>query len=312
MSPFSFDPSSSTPQVQAYVSPTVYQDGKDEQLCPRYHEDFAILDPSNGYTVLSARGIHLGEGRTPLFSEGEITFIEHHLPYNDALLVQTKDGVLLILRSFFSASGLLPVILPHGPAPTVAHVLKTVFADRLLCSPAVLSLPSGQKDFEPIYHRCTSLLELCDYVLRPVRNTDFRTHCAAIARLAGCKADVTSLPFGSFPLHEADHTRWTVFLLCTLLSLRGDSSLEVKLELIQANRQEFYLRLSHHSERKRKAPASDAILRLFSLPAFSDYRLTCSKSILTVETELRRSRSDNLLHSLTDLSQIILLRVEIV
>ena len=45
MLPFSSEPSANTPQVQAYVSPTIYQDGKDEQICPRYYEDFAILDP---------------------------------------------------------------------------------------------------------------------------------------------------------------------------------------------------------------------------------------------------------------------------
>ena len=311
MLPFSSEPSASTPQVQAYVSPAVYQDGKDEQICPRYYEDFAILDPSHGYSALSARGIHLGEGRSPRFLDGETEFIEQNLPYNDALLVQTEDGVLLILRSFFTASGLLPAILPHGHTPTLSHVLRTIFGERLLCSPAVMELPSGQKDFVPLYHRCTELLQLCDYVLRPARNVDFRTHCAAVARLAGCKADVTSLPAGSFPLHEADHTRWTVFLLCTLLSLRGDSSLEVKLELTQADRREFYLRLSHCSERKPKEPTTDAMRHLFSLPAFSDYRLVCSKNILTVETELRRKHSDTLLRSTTHVSQIILLRIEI-
>lgn len=308
---FPSEPSAAPSEIKAYVPSAVYRDGKDEQICPRYYEDLAILDPSHGFTALSARGIYLSEGKQPRFSDGEIGFIERNLSH-DALLVRTEDGVLLVLQSLFRSSGLSVAVLPHGAVSTVAHVLKTVFGERLLCSPSVERLPSDQKDFEAVYRHCDAFLQLCDLVLRPTQSTDFRTHCAAVARLAGCKADITALPSGSFPLHESDHFRWVIFLLCTLLSLRGDSALEVKLELIQADRREFHLRLTHCSEHKPKEPVSDAMRRLFDLPAFSDYRLSCSKSILTVETELRRKHSPNLLRSLSSPSRTVILRIEIV
>ena len=282
-------------EIRAYVPSATYLDQKQESACPRFYEDFAILEPGQNYAVLAARGLTLKPGYNIQLPPSELDFLERNLMHAEIIAVKAEEGILLVFTHLFSVAGLLPVILPHGDSNAVAYAVSCLEANKIRLSPAVRASASPSKDAETIYAQLCEALTLCDRVLVPDPDRDFRLHCAHIAHLAGCRANVTDLPIGRYPLHEGDHARWTAFLLCVFLSLRGDSALGSNLTLDHADRQAFQLRLSHQSEHQRKIPVTDTLYHFLTLPAFSNFVLTNGKDRFVIEATLRRHKTDDTL-----------------
>ena len=285
----------SSSEIRAYVPAESYRDHKEEIACPRFYEDFAILDPLGGYSILAARGLILKSGGQMHLPNEEIGFLEQEIPHAEMLAVCAEEGILLLFSALFSATGLLPVMLPHGNPSAVAYALTCMGTDRIRCSPSVMSRASRCQEAETVYLQLTETLSLCERVLRPDPTQDFRLHCAHIAQLSGCRANVVDLPVGHYPLHAGDHARWTAFLLCVFLSLRGDSALGSHLMLDHADRQAFQIRLSHQSEHPRKTPVSNTLYHFLTLPAFSNYFLTSDGNRFVIEAKLRRKTTDGIL-----------------
>ncbi len=282
-------------EIRAYVPSAAYLDQKQESACPRFYEDFAILDPCQPYTVLASRGFTLKPGYNVQLPPSELDFLEQNLKYAQTVAVKAEEGILLVFTDLFSSTGLLPVMLPHGEPDTVAYAVGCLGADRIRLSPATRASASPSKDAETIYAQLCETLELCDRVLIPDPDRDFRLHCAHVAHLAGCRANVTDLPIGHYPLHAGDHARWTAFLLCVFLSLRGDSALGSHLTLDHADRRAFQIRLSHQSEHQRKIPVTDTLYRFLTLPAFSNFVLTNGRDRFVIEAKLRRRATEDTL-----------------
>ena len=282
-------------EIRAYVPTEIYRDQKEEIACPRFYEDFAILDPLGGYSILAARGLTLKSGGQIHLPPEEIGFLEQELPRTEILAVRAEEGILLLFSALFSTTGLLPAILPHGNSAAVAYALTCMGADRIRCSPSVASGASHGQEAETVYLQLTETLSLCERVLRPDQNQDFRLHCAHIAQLSGCRANVVDLPIGHYPLHAGDYARWTAFLLCVFLSLRGDSALGSHLALEHADRRAFQIRLSHQSEHPRKTPVSNTLYHFLTRPAFSGYFLTSDRDRLVIKAKLRRKTTDGIL-----------------
>ncbi len=282
-------------EIRAYVPQATYLEQKQETACPQFYEDLAILEPGQNYSVLASRGLTLKPGYTAKLPLPEIDFLEQNLPHSDIIAVKSEEGILLIFSSLFSTSGLLPVLLPHGDPSAIAYAVICIGENRIRLSPTVYACASSSKEAETIYQRLAQALSLCDRVLNPAPDLDFRLHCAYIAQLSGCKANVTNLPIGHYPLHAGDRSRWTAFLLCTFLSLRGDSAQGSQLCLDGADRREFRMQLSHRSEHQRKTPVTNTLHRFLDLPAFSNYSLTSAKDRFVIEAKLRRHTTDEML-----------------
>lgn len=281
-------------QINAYVSPTAYLDGKQESVFPIFREDLAILNPAKDYAAIAARGLSLKPSETPVLSHEELDFLETAISRYEMAAVDSEAGILVVFGHLRASCGLLPAILPHGNKSSVAYALSCMGNKRIALSPTVLKTASKHSDTEEIYRHLTDLFYLCTEIFDPSEHLDFRLHCAHIAHLAGCKANVTEFPTGHFPISLHDLRRWTAFLLCVFLTLRGDSTVGSALQLDHADLREFSIKLSHHSEYPRKIPVTDAIYQFLTLPAFSEFHLTRSKGCFTVEAQLQRSRAADL------------------
>lgn len=282
-------------EIRAYVPSAAYLDQKQESACPLFYEDFAMLEPGRSYTVLASRGLTLKPGYGIQLPPSELDFLEQNLGHAQTIAVKAEEGILLVFTDLFSSTGLLPVMLPHGEPDAVAYAVDCLGADKIRLSPATRASASPSKNSETIYVQLCETLTLCDRVLIPDPDRDFRLHCAHVARLAGCRANVIDLPIGRYPLHAGDHARWTAFLLCVFLSLRGDSALGSHLTLDHADRRAFQIRLSHQSEHQRKLPVTDTLYRFLTLPAFSNFVLTNGKDRFVIEAKLRRSTTEDTL-----------------
>ncbi len=299
-------------EIRAYVPNTIFLDQKQEVACPRFYEDFAILAPGQDYSVLASRGLTLKPGCSIQLPSSEIDFLEQNLLHEKVIAVASEEGILLVFTDLFSSTGLLPVILPHGELHAVAYAVASLGMSSLRLSPSILALAIPAKDAETIYAQLSETLSLCDRVLTPDPNRDFRLHCAHAAQLSGCRANVVDLPIGRYPLHAGDHARWTAFLLCVFLSLRGDSATGSTLSLEHADRREFQIRLSHQSEHQRKVPVTDTLYRFLDLPAFSNYRLANGKGRFVIEAKLRRRTTDDTLGASIPAEMQEMLVIEIV
>ena len=298
-------------QINAYVSPASFLNGKQESVFPKFQEDLAILDPSNGYVPIAARGLFLKSGEEIGISPAELEFLQSRLPHCEMIAIECERGIIVVFQHLYSACGLLPAVLPHGTSSAVAYALGCLGSRRIELSPAVSALAVRTAEADDAYHRLTDLLFLCTEIFEPAADLDFRLHCARVAHLAGCKANVTEFPTGSFPIVLADLRRWTAFLLCVFLSLRGDSSIGTALRLDHADLREFSLKLSHQSEYTRKTPVTDTIYRFLSLPAFAEFQLNRDKDRFTIEAQLQRSSSTKLFHAPFLPSTPLVLRLEI-
>ena len=286
-----------TQQINAYVPASAYLEGKQESVTPRFYEDFAILDPTQNDSVIAARGLKLKSDRPLRFSLGESDFLETNLLRHAAVAVDTEDGILLVFRHLQSHCGLLAAALPHGSKTAVAYALRCFGNKDVLLSPAVAAQAHPCNEAEEVYLHLAPFFHLCEEVFSPEQNFDFRLHCARVAQLAGCKINVTQLPTGHYPVLSGDLSRWTAFLLCLFLTLRGDSSLGTAFQLEHADRQEFSMKISHQSEYQRKIPITESIYQFLSLPAFSDFRLSRSNHQFSIQAVLRRQHSSHLLRA---------------
>lgn len=298
-------------QISAYVPQATYLDGKQEDVFPRFYEDLAILDPCQNYEVIASRGFYLKTNRSPAFSPGEQEFLESHQADSKVLAVDTEDGIMLVFQHLFSSCGLLPVLLPHFDKRAVAYALHALEHLGILLSPTVLKQVRLHSDTETAYGQLSKSLKLCHNIFYPPEDLDFRLHCAHIAQLAGCKINVTELPMGHFPILASDRLRWTAFLLCVFLTVRGDSALGTDIRLEHADRREFSMKLSHTSEYQRKVPITDFLYRFLTIPAFSDFRLSHIKNRFFIEGELHRKHSDDILRSHTQPWALSILRIEL-
>ena len=278
-------------QINAYVSPAAFLDGKQETVFPLFREDLAILDPSDNYIPIAARGLFLKSGNKIHIPPVELEFLQSRLPHREMIAIACEHGILVVFQHLYSTCGLLPAILPHGSPASVAYALGCLGTRRIELSPTVAALASKTAETDDTYRHLTDLLFLCTEIFDPSADLDFRLHCARVAHLAGCKANVTGFPTGSFPIALADLRRWTAFLLCVFLTLRGDSSIGTALRLDHADLREFSLKLSHQSEYSRKTPVSDTIYEFLSRPAFTEFQLNRDKERFTIEAQLQRARS---------------------
>ena len=84
-------------QINAYVSPTTYLEGKQEHIYPCFHEDLALLDPNCVYTAVAARGLTLKSNKATLIPASEMAFLEENLPRREMVAIRSDHGVLIVL-----------------------------------------------------------------------------------------------------------------------------------------------------------------------------------------------------------------------
>ena len=261
-------------------------------MTPRFYEDLAILSTPPRLTVLACRGISCKAGDPIEIHPDDKLFFEDVFDGSRSVALQTDKGILLLLGDLYPHTETLIGIAPHGDPASVAYALQRLSHPHLLLSPSLSEIASHTEEAEKIHQHLTKTLELCFEILHPSEDSDFRLLCARIASLAGCRINVTDLPVGHYPILAEDLHRWTVFLLCTLLALRGDSAKGASLELERANRPEFRIQLRQQSDYQPQKPVSLKHVPFPKLPAFSDFQLLSVKGGLIAQARLRRTRHE--------------------
>lgn len=285
------------PEIDSYVPASWHLDGKDALPGRECHEDFALSYPAREYRLYAARGPRLHAGQRLELPEEERRFLESGLTVHHRIAVCAQGGVAVICTELFEATGLLPVILPEGDPAMIAQCLGYLGRQDAVMSRAVGQL-SGRASGRPedCYAMLREQLDACDRIFRPEKEPDFRLHCALTARFAGCRVDATALPAEPLPIAPADWLRWTALLLCTFLTLRGESAAGPALQLGQSDVRAFRLRLSHTSERKT-AGSGRHPFGFLELPCFSGMTLRHTGATWLLECELPRAAGASLLRS---------------
>ena len=284
-------------EISSYVPEALFRDGKEGSACRECHEDFAIADPAEEYRLLAARGAFLKAGAAPGIPQDEQRFLEAALSGHTRIAIRGTHGILIVCGELLPATGLLPILMPQGSPGAIARCLQALRRDGLICSPAVSCLTDAGKP-ERCYTMLCEQLDFCNRILRPDRETDFRLHCAHVAGFAGCRADVTALPVGPLPLIGTDRDRWTAFLLCTFLALRGDSACGPTLQIISDCPDAVTLQLKHTLEHRKKRGSRDRRFDYLNHPCFSDFSVTATGGGWLIGATLCRTAGEPMLRSL--------------
>jgi hypothetical protein len=278
--------------IHAYVPEEFLLRNKEELPCHRFREDLAIVSYADDCKILTCRGPSLHTGSCLAISENEKRIIDLAISTEKTAAVLADGKLLLVFTELFAKTGLLCVSFPHGNATTLAKSLLASEVQGVLCSDALLTLAASGVKCE---NTITELIEefyLFRRILIANPNTEFRLHNARIAEIAGCRVDVRTLPIGVFPIDWIDFSKWTAFLLCAFLALRGDSALDTQIHLNDATRREFSLQVSHISEHPQKTPIEDERFAFLRLPCFSGYHLSKTKNGFVLDTALCRQKQE--------------------
>ncbi len=246
--------------IQSYVPATHLQEGKQAPPAELFHEDLGMASlTSDGLTLLCRRGTRLPLGKHRLSPE-QLAWLDRHLSTHRRLALLCDGRLLILCNELFSSTSLLCVLLPHAEPQTLAYVLTHLPSCELAISPEARELAAYGGKPEEVYARLSELFLRLEHCLLPSAELDFRLHCAELAALAGCRVQVTDLPPGQLPVSHAELLRWTAFLLCLLLSVRGESAMGPQLLPKEIRTSGLTLSLLHHAERHpQRAAAGEAM-----------------------------------------------------
>ena len=287
----------SASSLESYVPDSFFREGKEELAGRECREDFCLINPSDKNRILAARGAAFEVGKHLEIASSERSFVLTSLSSGQTVACLCSNRPMILFPALLQACGLIPVLLPHGKCEDVAICLRHMNRSDLLFSPALSEVARHGRGDEALYRDLCEQMTLCDRILSPDRDDDFRLHSAYVALFSGFRADVTTLPIGAYPVSDAELKRWTAFLLCTLLSLRTLSTARAHLALDGATRSDISLRLTQSGVGIPKGAPTERIFSYLSLPAFSDFRLLRTDGGLLLEIKLRRHSAEPLLRA---------------
>ena len=212
------------PSVENYVPIGTFYEGKREIAGEAFRDRFAVLEFGRELRVIAARGEALSVGTVLSVDPANAVFLNRALSEQRRVLMTCGFGMVMLFGDMM-ASGLIPAWFPEGDADALADAAKLLGRNDLTLLPSLRETDGREGN------RSRSVSEVCRYLSEELakydsvfskrKSDDFRLYCAEVAALAGCRVDVRDLPVGEFPLCESDRERWTLFLLCLFLSLRG-------------------------------------------------------------------------------------------
>jgi len=278
-------------QIDAYVPEKLLLEGKREMPSMIFEERFAILDAANEGKLLASRGFGERSRSEEALFKNDLPQLLSYLKDHRCVAFMTERGLAVAFGDFLPDLALIPIFLPFGEHAALAWGLRHLEREDLFLEDAVRKIAARPVEYEAVLTQLNREFFFFDRVMRPEREIDFRLHCAHIAQLAGCRADVTEMPIGHYPIGDAELSRWSAFLLCLMLSLRGDSATGPRLSLKAATRRAFCMQMDYFSEHKGARAIKEELYSFLSLPCFSDFSLTGTKQEIRLEAILRRRDS---------------------
>lgn len=216
-------------RLNSYISERIFMDGKDTEHTRLCMEDCALVDPSDCFCTVAARGrgILVGEPFAPLhgLSDDEATFLLDAMHKQKRIVLIGEAGAVLVFTEWLSVCGLLLAVRPHSDPRSVCRVLRLLGRDDFARSPACQTVSDEplRSDAE-VYARLNELLYYTDRLFAPSNALPIWTRTKLIAAFAGCQAECDALSVVLPPLFAADELRLFSFLTCLFLTARTDVS----------------------------------------------------------------------------------------
>jgi hypothetical protein len=210
----------------SYVPEMLFSDRKQESPARICREDFTVLDPTNKYKILAGRGLYTQAGLSFLrlwqIPTTEIEWMEGVLPRHRRVLLDGKDGPVLVFADLLQTTGLLFAVRPYLSVNLLVSGLRQLNLKNVVISPG---LEASCSMTVPDESRLTQISELFYYMDRILDAEDrfeigVWTRTRLIATFAGCKLESVDLPITEPTASRTERDRLTAFLICTLLEMR--------------------------------------------------------------------------------------------
>ena len=194
-------------------------------------------------------------------------------------------------------AGFLPVVVWEESPEAVLSAWDRAVGTEILRSPGLQTI--GRKA-EPPAALCAAIAECYQqsrYLFHPGPGADLRSICVGAAVFTGCRVEVADLPRTPMEVLPSELLRWTAFLLCLFLTLRGSAPTGPSCRLLGVT-EEISLEMRHTPA--ADAPRSSEPLLFLSHPAFkTGFSLESRESSYRMEVSLLRPARRLLLRSHT-------------
>lgn len=301
-----------TQNVENYVPIETFYKGKQTIAGDVFRDRFAVLEIGGGLRVVAARGEAISADETLPVSSRELAFLTAALAEGKRILFPSEVGVSVLFGDAMS-HGLVPALFPNGDPTTLVNAVRLLGREDLTLFPSLQTAEErkGKRglSMQEVCRELSHGLAWCDRVFSVRDDAELRLHCAEIAALAGCRVDVRALPIEDFAVCESDRRRWTLFLLCLFLSLRGANAEGPAFSMREIGRQTLTAGVEYRStddSRKRDGER----FAFLDLPAFRGMELEKTEEGYRITATLVRRDPSGVLRANSALERcVFLLRI---
>ena len=285
-------------QLRNYIPETFFQTGKRQTTIRIPYAAFAMVDLHTPCKIIASCG-DLFSNDDPVsnfVTKSEWQFVLENGTHSSAVAFFC-GGRICFSFGGLAAIGFLPVVVWKESPEAVLAAWNRAVGTEILRSPGLQ--PVVPKTNPPA-RLCAAIAECfrqSKALFHPTGETDLRSICVGAAVFTGCRAEIFNLPRSPMNVLPTELLRWTAFLLCLFLTLRGSAPQGPSCRLIGES-EEFSLEMLH-------TPAADASrtpeqLPFLSHPSFaSGFLLESDANSYRMEVSLLRPESGSGLHAVT-------------
>ena len=212
-------------KFRSYVPELTFGEQKQQMPARVCREDFAVIDPTNQYRILTGRGreTHLGQALPKAWKipKTEIEWLERALFLQRRALLDTPNGPVLIFADVLEPTGMLLAMRPYMDAPTFLRGLRYLGMRGIAVSPT-MDAYGGVTLTEESVMQISELFYYMDRILDSDNRFEIGlwTRMHLIANFVGCRLTRVDLPISDPTTSRVERARLTVFWVCALLELR--------------------------------------------------------------------------------------------
>ena len=291
------------PTVENYVPIEDFYREKQMPATDAFCDRFAVLSWGQAFRVVASRGEGLSAGAVlPVDPEENVGHLRQTLADGKRVIVQTAVGAAILFGDLYEG-GMIPALFPNGSSEDLATACGLLGRKELVLSYAFekAARKGAGTHSRAVFDLCRGLnetLNRCDRLFCQKEPYDFRLHCAEVAAFAGCRVNTGELPMGDFPICASDRCRWTLFLLCLFLSLRGASAEGTKFRMEEIERQTLTTGMEYRSNRDSRKTDTERFAFL-DHPAFEGVELERTDEGYRLAVTLKRQEPSDVLHAIS-------------
>lgn len=285
-------------KLRSYLPELSFGEHKQESSTRICHEDFIVIDPSDGYRILAARGVALEEGTTLSkawrVTKKELSYLECTLPRHRRVVLSGGNGPILVFGDLLDSTGLLFAVRPDWDAQTLLRGLRVLGIKNVVISPSFAE-PNATIPIEPLLNQISELFYYMDRIF-DVQN-DFQiglwTRTILIANFAGCRLKCKDMPIDLPITSQMERERVTAFLICALLFMRKQSGAVRASGVPEDPTLVCRIELNPEDCGNGRLPDEAQELAVLKLPAFRDFEMRREGGQLVLDALFREVTKKN-------------------